>query len=162
MTPWIIAHRISHGLTGGIKNAPHPSSSEANLNFNNILRVLHNDLESLIINGYETNPPNKQYLITNTYDVFSLINKQLFTFKSAREDNLSASGEIFHELFAQYILKGTIELNIPETFRILNTDFKITPQFEEQRKQTEQYLIRYINKRLKVVLHTGIGNIYII
>ena len=106
MTPWILAHKIGHGI-GDTKMYER--------RFNSIYKYL----ESL------TPPVSKSNTRGSFTKLLSVV--KLLTMKSARNNLLNNSDDIVSELFAQYLIQGTVKLNMDnstESEEVINDDIK--------------------------------------
>lgn len=104
LSPWIIAHRISHGLT------------VRNWSINKLAGELECNAAQLIMQRYTlvdyTHSSKVSYLLARNI-AFEEFLPQVCQFKSIRTKSIRKAriSELSHELVAQYILKGKIEFN---------------------------------------------------
>lgn len=93
LTPWILAHRVVHAMiqpSTGVLQKP------IDLDDSYAIRSLMSELFSFINKVNDIAPPNVAY-----------------KFKSAQQENIVRPGELVVELITQYIVQGSITLNIP-------------------------------------------------
>jgi len=161
LTPWMLAHRFAHALTGG------PKSHSPLTGF---ITRLEKSLLEIIKTGYdveEADPGHPSHL--NNYHVWedamnALIKHlahHLGTMRSARKKNLVTYFEFIYELFAQYILKGQIELNpLPEKF---HDDHPRTRDERKWKKALQLWarLPRIAEEEVKNAFHLAKGKIYV-
>lgn len=114
LTPWIIAHRISHVLDGDHDDYTTFILIEKSKIYEKFKQMI---LE--LVYEYKTMTAN-QYVLPK----IDIVNK-IFTFHSAKTGKLNSYTESLNELFAQYILKGHIEiLPIPEYIESLGVKYQ--------------------------------------
>ena len=104
MTPWIIAHRISHAV-------------RQNRIFEEyITRELKKDFSLLLkdIYGIEDNSRNHDYPLRNKYNKdMKALAQEIGSFRSARKKEIRNFYEFAHEMIAQWIITGKVEFNPP-------------------------------------------------
>lgn len=111
MTPWIMAHRIAHSMAR-FKKYPHRhiqsySSAESDLN---------REIADILNTHYKANVHTKD--IPNS-PIARKFFEAIGTFKSAREGKLRNSFEFLNEVFAQYLLTGSIKFNsAPKSIKV--------------------------------------------
>lgn len=111
MTPWIMAHRISHVMT-------RPSSKNyITDSFGMFLRFMAEDVFPLY--GINKFPRSYNQFLSNpeAQKILQLFMYATGSFKSARDKKLRNGVEALHELFAQYIISGEVKRpKIPTVF----------------------------------------------
>lgn len=118
MTPWTLAHGISHAVE---RSTSVNSKFIDSTIFNRLVQLCemvsnaydldwHDQLEDSFYDDYEAVRSDTSLLPPEYLTPF-------FTFKSARENNMIHSGEFFNECFAQFLVTGKVTLNkrLPET-----------------------------------------------
>lgn len=156
LTPWIIAHRIGH--------VAERKSDRINSLYHNTNSILKRKLIDLFSSCYYTDH-NQHFPEVFDYNAHKLLEElypYLFTFKTAREKNLTSIGELYHELFAQYINKRTVEVNIPENFKFLNRDYQIIKSKKTEKENVKNKIIDFLNSTFIEILNSMKGNVYII
>lgn len=118
VTPWMMAHGLSHAVEGDMK--VNPSEMEASVfDFVNRLCTMTSEAYNLgwrdklsgdFYKDYTTvqsNPPALPCELVTPY----------FTFRSARDNDMIHAGEFFNESFAQFMVTGKVSLNktLPDT-----------------------------------------------
>lgn len=105
MTGWVMAHRLGHALFRGGKNYYFKESVDV---IERYLKELMDDY------GIRPNAPSYDRSTPSLGSTTSRnIAHAICTFKSAREKKLRTSFEMVHELFAQYVINGTVKFNPP-------------------------------------------------
>jgi hypothetical protein len=162
LTPWIIAHRISHVLT----IEPHISKI-----YSKIFRLIETTLSSIFywnysyVNAESTDDDDTMVWLFHSYkdEIVNQLYSKLFTFKTAREKNLQQTNEYIHELFAQFIKSGTVEIKIPSEFNFVGKPFRARDDFSSEDIRNEEIsLIRNVDALLNSMLLQAQGDIYII
>ena len=116
MTGWIMAHRVSHAVSRpagyGVRETRYQIPEyadfirEVNYMFRKIVEPYRGTDHMQNVNPWSFSPDKedirKQYLN---------IAQQIGTFRSARENNIRNIYEFYHELFAQYLIHGSIKFN---------------------------------------------------
>ncbi len=116
MTGWIMAHRFGHviqsskGRDKSIKNA-----------WENYINDVNDAIKSLVSQVYDINNlvirreygEDETSVDIDSQKLFRHIVQQLSTFKSARDKKITRFYEFYYELFAQFLITGKIEFNIP-------------------------------------------------
>jgi hypothetical protein len=163
LTPWIIAHRISHAIFGNDYNTTEKKAHNEKIEEYVLLNTnkINNNLSSCIGFWYKTQPDGYEWLISNSAPIEELY-KEFFTFKSARTENLTSSGEIYHELFAQYIKSGTISFHFPESFVFKNKTFVAMESMKNNLKKEEIKTIETFNNLYSEILKFSLGKTFII
>lgn len=102
-TPWIIAHRVGHALS-----RPHNSmDSRQGYQVPEIQEV-----RQMVLNfAGQLHRSFTWNQVDYTNDFLPTIFHHIGTMKSAREQKLIRPGEFLHELFAQYLLRGSVRFN---------------------------------------------------
>jgi hypothetical protein len=163
LTPWIIAHRMSHAIFGNDYNTTERKVYNEKvdeyvlINKNNI----NNNLSSCIGFWYKTQPEGYEWRV-NHVDLIEELYKEFFTFKSARTENLTSHGEIYHELFAQYIKNGSISFHFPERFIYKKTTFVAMESMKNHLKKEEEKTIEIFNNMYSQILKFSLGKIFVI
>jgi len=121
LTPWILAHRISHAIfyAGQPQVLWSDDTSTQKLKFSTnyldrVYKYLINHVQNIMM--YK-----RQNYATNVKNVAKLIG----TFRSARTGNLSNPGEFLVEMMAQYLVQGSVKFNRP-----IIDDEKLTPPLD--------------------------------
>lgn len=111
MTPWIMAHRISHVMT-------RPSSKNyITDSFGMFLRFMGEDV--FPIYGINNFPKSYMRFLSDpqAQKILQLFMYATGSFKSARDKKLRNGVEALHELFAQYIISGEVKRpKLPTSF----------------------------------------------
>lgn len=127
MTPWVLAHRLSHAISRGVwftdrrkstMRMPGDDWLEAMTHLEEIANIILQD-------GYKA--PTFQDRRSAGYQMYDNrrqkenIRRRFFQeigkFKSAKESNLRNHYEFYHELFAQFIITGKVDFRpIPRRF----------------------------------------------
>jgi len=107
MTGWVMAHRFGHA----IRELPSWSEyvSEMSLLTKRILEEVYNKTLNLFKRRYRGK--EETFFELKDQKMAALIFNQLGTFKSAREGKITRFYEFFYEVFAQYLLTGSIKFN---------------------------------------------------
>lgn len=117
MTPWIMAHRMSHAFQRNQGNM-----NKGFYNFQEVVNTVDNFLDEILTNVYHVRNYKKvdgssgwsqadtDARRQSQLRMIQLFN-QLSTFKSARDKNIREYFEIYHELFAQYVIEGSVKFN---------------------------------------------------
>lgn len=95
LSPWIIAHRLSHGMNGFFTRDAMPETFHHFHGFAVRLRALEDEFRA-------ANPGQP---------VWGFLAK-LGTMRSARKNIILNEAEFFHELFAQYLLTGEVRFHM--------------------------------------------------
>lgn len=93
LTPWILAHRVVHAMIQPFVGA---LQEPLDLDDRYAIQSLIREVQSFIAAVSEVTTPQKAY-----------------KFKSAQQDNIIRDGELVVELITQYIVQGSVTLNIP-------------------------------------------------
>lgn len=100
LTPWMIAHRISHSMYRA--SFSYDSSNQLANEYKHFFRQINSTLQGCFnISGGFTSRDKA---------LVKLVNK-LGTFRSARENKITRPFEFIHEVFAQFLTTGNIEFN---------------------------------------------------
>jgi hypothetical protein len=128
MTPWIIAHRTSHTIHEHLDDGKGVE----------YVQILH-DMCIHIKN------------INNCHHRLNKDLRQVLKFRSAKKQ-LTRYGELFHEIFAQYLIQGSVTfIKLPNT----------VPDADVINSITRKYAPK-INASIKRLLDQSVGNIYIL
>lgn len=106
MTAWTIAHRFGHAIS-------------ASKPYRDAIAIIEDHLQKIAIKVYKKKPKPYYTSILQPeevdFPVYEKIQLALMnsfgTMRSARKSQINRSGEFYHELFAQYLLQGTITFN---------------------------------------------------
>lgn len=152
LTPWIIAHRISHTIF---------RSQDAIIQ--SIFFDIAENMKSVFYWYYES-IEKRNYLFVSTSDVKFLqyVSPYIFSFKSAKTSNLTQPGEIMHELFAQYIRNGKITILAPNSIKFQNTEFHKMPYHKADIDEEIEKLVDRTNNIYTKSLKSLAGKVYII
>ncbi len=127
MTPWIVAHRLAHGIFDAAAQGEfgHDSINQDNLGFDvagvgKNVRLLANELTNIARRkgksdtlGKIIDPLDRSYMAPSYWK--QMLEKLMGTFRSARDASLQDS-EFLVECMAQFIIQGKVTLNGPETW----------------------------------------------
>jgi hypothetical protein len=97
LTPWIVAHRMSHAISASVNRLGGAEIRDEIEQSDNVVEKFFKIFSDEIDIHYDLRSRIKTLL-------------PLFKFKSASQSNFRP-GEVYHELFAQYILNGKITFN---------------------------------------------------
>lgn len=118
MTPWIMAHRLGHGMQSSTRGrSPSPYTAE---HWNRMMDDVEDALRYIFEAAYGAKVPT--YSWSNSIDWGSSTLARFFehigTMRSARKGDLKGRPyEFIYEAFAQYITEGRIRMNpIPKSF----------------------------------------------
>ena len=115
MTPWIMAHRFGHAITAtnrfayGTTNVPKDAWSEAEQHF---FRTINEILSEAYGIRRATDPGFRQSAVN--WDVnpeYNALFNAIGTQRSSRENRINRPYEFLYELFAQYLVTGSVKLN---------------------------------------------------
>lgn len=111
MTGWTLAHKIGHSIqdelsTGGWLR----DTGELVKEFNTVLVRVANLKQG-------NNPDDPKWRHNPQYFSYSYFVTDMLTMKSQRDNKINSDFEVFAELVAQYLVRGAIELDIPEELR---------------------------------------------
>lgn len=157
LTPWIIAHRISHVCV---------DNSDLNQTAISKLSVyIRNAMIKTFKNFYDHDNHHAYFnelFDYNAHTIFSQLYPYIFTFKSAREKNLANIGEMYPELFAQYIKNGTVEFIFPDSFKFFSYTFTKKKEHLREIENARLQIIKQINSTMEMVIKDMQGKIYMI
>lgn len=159
MTAWIIAHRMGHAAR---RIQAYEYFQQETLSG---LRQLAKEFYNLTIEtnyGYVSKPLEEKKLSRLFYAIG--------TMKSARDRNLPRPYEIFHELFAQYLIQGSVKLNPPPDAINLGTEKR--PQMKSEhwrgdelvRQQWAEWVEWFesnINHNIEYALGMMVGKVFV-
>jgi len=119
MTPWIMAHRFGHAITAtnrfsyGVTNVPNDAWSEAEQHFfRSINEILS---EAYGIRRATDTGLRRSAVNWNVAREYNALFNAIGTQRSSRENRINRSYEFLYELFAQYLVTGSVKLNpLPE------------------------------------------------
>ena len=163
MTPWILAHRLSHAMATSFgRTSPNPMYK--------LLHIYYDHIKYIAIDYH-----NDKSFIDNigSFLLEKNIANNIGTTRAARNHKLTSAYELFHELFAQYILTGEVhKLNLPprqiatrftygnprprNTYYRTNND---TSNVELQKLLDD--LANMLNNGFYEALKSSVGNIYV-
>ena len=115
MTPWIMAHRFGHAITAtnrfayGTTNVPNNAWSQAEQHF---FRTINEILSEAYGIRRATDPGFRQSAVN--WDVsreYNSLFNAIGTQRSSRENRINRPYEFLYELFAQYLVTGSVKLN---------------------------------------------------
>lgn len=119
MSPWIVAHRISHALgvqQGSGRNAHYPVkeiSQAVSVYLDYTSRYLWKHYEVAApknIQGHTVDGPKDGRLSGNWQEALNGLAMEIGTFRSARSGSLARPMEFVHEAFAQYLTTGSVKV----------------------------------------------------
>jgi hypothetical protein len=124
LTPWMIAHRISHSMYRS--QFSYDSYNQLSNEYKHFLRQINSTLEGCynIRGGF----------FSRDEALVKLVNG-LGTFRSARENKITRPFEFIHEVFAQYLTTGNIEFNS------YNNDELCADQFKTEFESSIYYIL---------------------
>lgn len=169
MTPWIMAHRMSHaiaandGRAGRIKG--NVVSSMATRLFSEVENVLNdhymedyhremNTADSYKING--------MWGSAEAQKVYAALFNSIGTMKSARNKKIVRPHEFVHEIFAQYILTGKVTFNkFPASIKLTTPTGRVKRQYTAHEETDELYAkeLQQLANNLSAELSTWCENI---
>ena len=158
LTPWILAHRISHAFEDN------KQSDIYNTNIVAFERTIYYNIAA-IRDLWLANVTNFNIPSYNEKDFFQ--SRLLFTFKSARYDKIAFITELKNELIAQFISNGKVRLNnanyildnSPESIITnLNMNERLLAKIDKQITTMEMVCNRDIDRLLK----KAVGDIFAI
>lgn len=152
LTPWIIAHRISHVIFRSQDVITNTIFFDIAENMKNIFYWYYESIEK------------RNYLFVSTSDIKFLqsVSPYIFSFKSAKTSNLTQPGEIIHELFAQYIRNGKITILAPDSIKFQNTEFHKIPYHKAEIDKEIEKLVDRTNDIYTKSIKNLAGKVYII
>ncbi len=121
MTPWIMAHRMGHAFAR-FKSSGLQGMERQFRNYHEAVEAINNHFELIMQDVYGIKSYNSKGPWGPKERRDQLLMKHLShaigTFKSARDNNLRDYFEVYNELFAQYLITGSITFNeLPKTFK---------------------------------------------
>lgn len=165
MTAWIIAHRLGHafwtysGVEGG-NNRQYIETREQMLFY-----------IGQLANQYAIQNTERRYQGANRVmadteheKIFLGLYNEIGTMKSARDRNIRNEVEFLHELFAQYIITGSVKFNpLPDSIKVGRS----TLRFRGQEMDRIYYdgiledLANTLNDYFQAALDASVGSIYV-
>jgi len=119
MTGWVMAHRFGHSVRasrsdGRIQSAWADYVNDVNDSLKGLVRDVY-DINNLVFNRTRSQHggEGESMVDINSQELFRHVVQQLSTFKSARDKKINRFYEFYYELFAQYLITGKIEFNVP-------------------------------------------------
>ncbi|MEY4334179.1 MAG: hypothetical protein RLZZ196_2922 [Bacteroidota bacterium] len=115
MTPWIMAHRFGHAITAtnrfayGTTNVPNDAWSQTE-------RLFFSTINEILKDAYgirrATDLGDRQYTVNwNVAREYNALFNAIGTQRSSRENRINRPYEFLYELFAQYLVTGSVKLN---------------------------------------------------
>lgn len=151
-TPWIMAHRISHAmvvpnnafdLRQGLQN---PKFNDANELVIQLSAKFKSECEIML--GISMQGFPVAYYARPFYE-------HIGTMRSARSKKLSRPYEFSHEVFAQYLLTGSVQFNpiTPEFMKEFATEILGPVRAEARNYASEDFLesVQYVNRKIQAV-----------
>lgn len=155
MTAWIMAHRYGHAIRMGGKSQYYEEATTT------LDRYLRNLADAYKIR-YGTAQYSRQRVALVSNNTRTLM-QAICTFKSAREGTLRNSAEAVHELFAQYILTGTIKFNnIPKSVKVGREYFSYSEDDYDYDNRTIANDLSYeLENFFAAAIHYSVGHTFI-
>lgn len=155
MTGWVMAHRFGHAMLRYQKN----------YYFNEAVAIFERHLAELMddygvrSDGYRQSTP----ALTST--VSRHLAHAIGTFKSARDRKLRNTFEMIHELFAQYIITGTVKFNPPPRYIKAGNKTFIYKYDDEMYERTVSAVVNDIpyemNPYFESAIHSVVGKVLV-
>ena len=183
MTGWIMAHRISHavsriagfGGSGRITKYQIPEFAdfikEINYMFREIVKPYRGTERMQNVNPWSTGVEYYSPEKVDTRKQYLNIAQQIGTFKSARENKISRITEFYHELFAQYLITGSIKFNtLPRSLVIRRREWGhedriyLQQDAEDWLEEVNEFLeseAYKIGSKIQKVLDTMVGKTFL-
>lgn len=147
MTPWIMAHRISHAIYADRNNPAVAQLDEALVQF--FVQFLEN---------YGISLPYKKRMYqfsSKEQEFFKYVIQSIGTFRSAKKGNIRNPYELLHELFAQWVISGG-NLKFKDAPRILskgrgNNQFNLST--DEAGVEEANEAIQMLKNTLEIVMN---------
>jgi len=170
MTAWIMAHRFGHSVRRDIPEWKDFVAEVVELTKRITEEVYDKTLESLKSDGFFKNirfweNENNE----RQEELLSLFFNQIGNFKSARENNIRNYYEFFYELFAQYIITGSVQFReLPESLIIKNLPFgrkqsvaALDPDLVGMWNRDLEYYAKQIDSRIENLLDSCVGKTFL-
>ena len=183
MTGWIMAHRISHAVSriagfgggGRVTKYQIPEFAdfikEINYMFREIVKPYRGTERMQNVNPWSTGVEYYSPEKVDTRKQYLNIAQQIGTFKSARENKISRITEFYHELFAQYLITGSIKFNtLPRSLVIRRREWGhedriyLQQDAEDWLEEVNEFLeseAYKIGSKIQKVLDTMVGKTFL-
>ena len=161
MTGWIMAHRFGHAIFraryGKQQSYCYEESAKT------LSRYLSDLAEQYGIPVNGVGYGLRQYNALNATTTRNLMSA-ICTFKSARDGNLRNTFEALHELFAQYILNGSVKFNdIPKSVKVSRGyyGYRGGDDYDMDNRTIVQDLAMELNEQFETAVHYAVGKVYV-
>lgn len=150
MTPWIMAHRMSHSIAAHDGRAGSRSGVKGNV-VSRMATRLFSEVENVLKDHYmgdyhrEMNTAdsykiNGMWLSAEAQKVYAALFNNIGTMKSARNKKIVRPHEFVHEIVAQYILTGKVTFNkFPASIKLTTPTGRIKRQYTAHQETDELY-----------------------